>query len=238
MNALESARQTLIDAGIVLEHRGHGDMTRGHVAVRVPGHPGHFLMKPHGVGFAEITHANILTFDLDGAIVAGQGRPHSERFIQCEIFRARPDVQAVIHGHPPHAVAFSATGQTLRPLSQAAAPFFNALPCYRDTIQLIRSPEAGRGLAATLGPHRAVLMRAHGVVVAGASLAEAVVLCVQLEEAAKIQLLAMAAGLDDWDFPTQDIEPLQRNVLRPDQFDVNFSFLVRQARQALLRPAS
>jgi L-fuculose-phosphate aldolase len=238
MDALEIARQDLIDAGMVLEHRGHGDMTRGHVAIRVPGRPEHFIMKPHGVGFSEITHGNILTFDLDGEIVAGDGRPHSERFIQCEIFRARPDVAAVIHGHPPHAVAFTATGQKLRPLSQAAATFYNALPVYRDTIQLIRSPETGRGLAACLGPHRAVLMRAHGVVVAGGSLAEAVVLCVQLEEAARIQLLAMAAGMDDWEFPTQDVEPLQRNVLRPDQFGVNFAFLVRQARHALGRTAS
>lgn len=231
MSEIDTAKRALIDAGRILEHQGHGDMTRGHVSVRVPGRPEHFLMKAHSIGFDEITPDNILTFDLDGVLVAGTARPHSERFIHSEIFRARPDVNAVVHTHPTHTVALSAMAQAIRPLSQGGAVFAGALPVYTDTIDLIRTPEMGRSVAACLGPHPAVLMRGHGVAMAGASLEQAVVLCVMLEEAARIQLLASAAGADDWEFPAEDVARLKRNLMSPEQFDVNFAYLARKARK-------
>lgn len=235
MNEHDAAIQDLIDAGLVLEQQRHGDMTRGHVSVRVPGRPEWFLMKPHGIGFGEITRENLLTLDLDGERVAGAGRPHSERFIHSEIFRARPDIACVIHTHPVHSIAFAATGQRMRALSQVAATFHDALPVFAETIRLIRSPEAGRAVAACLGPHNAVLLRGHGVAMAGATVAEAVVLCVSLEEAARIQLLAAAAGLDGWEYPVEEIRAIQENFMRPAQFKVNFDYLVRQSRLALRR---
>ena len=233
MTEIAAARQSLIDAGLVLEHLGHGDMTRGHVSIRVPGKPEHFFMKPHSVGLGEITEANILTFDLESEIVAGTSRPHSERYIHSEIFRARPDVNAVIHTHPVHTVAFSATTQKMKALSQGGAVFKNAMPVYQDTINLIRSKETGRGVAQALGQHNVVVMRSHGIAMAGASVAEAVVLCVMLEEAARIQLLAVGGGLDAWEFPDADVASLRANLMRPDQFVVNFNYLVRMAKRAL-----
>jgi L-ribulose-5-phosphate 4-epimerase len=235
MTAIAEARQALIDAGLVLEYLGHGDMTRGHVSVRVPGSPELFFMKPHSVGFDEITEENILTFDIEGKVVAGTSRPHSERFIHSEILRARPDVNAVIHTHPLHTIAFSATGQSMRALNQGGAVFAGHLPVFTDTMDLIRSQETGAKLARCLGPHNAVLMRSHGVAMAGASLAEAVVLCVMLEEAARIQLQASALGLDGFEFPAEDVAKLRDNLLRHDQFEVNFQYLVRKARRALPR---
>ena len=233
MTEIATARQSLIDAGLVLEHLGHGDMTRGHVSIRVPGKAEHFFMKPHSVGLGEITDENILTFDLESEIVAGTSRPHSERYIHSEIFRARPDVNAVIHTHPVHTVAFSATTQKMKALNQGGAIFKNAMPVYQDTINLIRSKETGRGVAMALGPHNVVVMRHHGIAMAGASIAEAVVLCVMLEEAARIQLLAVGSGLDPWEFPDDDVASLRANLMRPDQFVVNFDYLVRMAKRAL-----
>ncbi len=222
-------RRTLIDAGLVLEHQGHGDMTRGHVSVRVPGG---FLMKPHSVGFDEITEDNILTIGPDGDVVAGTARRHSEVYIHSEIYRARPDINAVIHAHPTHIVALSATGRPLRPHSQGGAVFAGRLPEYDETMDLIRTPELGRGVAAALGPHGAVLMRSHGVTMTGASLPEAVVLAVMLEEAARVQLLAEAAGMNGPEFPPDDIERLRTKLMSPEQFVVNFDYLVRKARRA------
>src|SRR5580658_6871950 len=97
----EEAKQKLIDAGKILEMEGQADFTRGHVSVRVPDDPSLFFMKPHSVGFEEITMENILTIDLDGKVVAGPARRHSEVYIHSEIFRVRPDVQSIIHSHPP-----------------------------------------------------------------------------------------------------------------------------------------
>ncbi|MGZ5805424.1 MAG: class II aldolase/adducin family protein, partial [Xanthobacteraceae bacterium] len=79
----------LIWAGKVLVDAGQDDFTRGHISVRVPGEPYLFYMKPHSVGLDEITHDNILTIDLDGHVVAGHARRHSEVFIHSEIFRTR-----------------------------------------------------------------------------------------------------------------------------------------------------
>jgi ribulose-5-phosphate 4-epimerase/fuculose-1-phosphate aldolase len=231
MSAPADLRTTLIEAGLILEDQGHGDMTRGHVSARAPDRPEHFLMKPHSVGFDEITAENILTIDLDGNVVAGTAKRHSEVFIHTEIYRARPDVQAVVHTHPTHTTAFSATGRPMRPLSQGGAAFADALPVYADTINLIRSPELGLGVARALGPHRAVLLRSHGVVMAGASVQEAIVLCIMLEEAARIQLLAEAAGIDAPDFPADDVARLRDNLARPEQFAINFAYLARKARR-------
>lgn len=230
--AIDDAKRALIDAGLILHRQGHGDMTRGHVSIRVPGRPEHFLMKPHSVGFDEITPGNILTFDLDGVLVAGDARQHSERYIHSEIFRARPDVNAVVHTHPTHTVALSATGQKMRALSQGGALFADSLAVYTGTIDLIRSQEMGRSLAACLGQNLAVLLRHHGVAMTGTNVQQAVVLCVMLEEAARVQLLAMAAGTDGWEFPPEDVAKLRRNLMSPEQFIVNFDYLARQVRKA------
>lgn len=228
------ARQMLIEAGLVLEHQGFGDMTRGHVSVRVPGRPELFFMKPHSVGFGEITPENILTIGLDGEVVAGTARRHSEVYIHSEIFAARPDVAAVIHTHPTHTVAFSNTGRPMRAWSQGGAVFAGErLPVYADTIALIRTPAEGQGVARALGPHRAVLMRGHGVTTTGGTLPEAVTLNVMLEEAARVQLLADAAGADGPEYPPEDVARLREMLLRPDQAAVNFNYLVRRARAAL-----
>ena len=232
MDDVTAAQQALIEAGLILEHQGHGDMTRGHVSVRVPGRPEHFFMKAHSIGLGEITPDNILTVDMDGNVVAGAARRHSEVFIHTEIFRARPDVQAVIHSHPTHCVAFSTTGRAMRPISQGGAVFAGErLPVFAGTIRLIRTPEQGRAVAQALGPHRAVLMRGHGVTMTGGTLPEAVTLAIMLEEAARVQLLADAVGTDTPDYPAEDVAGLRDQLLRPDQAVVNFNYLVRLAQR-------
>lgn len=229
----DDIRTRLIVAGRILAAEGHGDFTRGHVSVRLPDDPGRFFMKPHSVGLDELTMENILIIDLDGNVVAGTARRHSEVYIHTEIFRARPDVVSVIHSHPPHCVALSATGRPLRCYSQPGALFSDGVGVYRDTIALIRSSELGRGVAAALGPHRAVLLKNHGVAVVGASLEEAVITAVMLETAARVQMIAEAAGHPAPEFPREDIDRLRHQIAQPEQFAINFAYLARRlARQA------
>jgi ribulose-5-phosphate 4-epimerase/fuculose-1-phosphate aldolase len=227
--AVIAAKRTLIEAGAILAYMGHGDMTRGHVSLRTPHDPSLFYMKPHSVGLDEITMDSVLTIDLDGKVVAGTARRHSEVFIHSEILRARSDVNAVIHTHATHTVAFSATGHVMRPVSQGGALFAERLPAYTDTINLIRTPEMGQGLAAALGPHKAVLLRNHGLAMTGRSLEEAVICCIMLEEACRVQLLAEAAGIDAEPFPESDIAKLRDNLLHPEQCTINFAYLARKA---------
>jgi L-ribulose-5-phosphate 4-epimerase len=224
----EEIKQKLIDAGKILEMEGQADFTRGHVSVRLPDDPSLFFMKPHSVGFEEITMENILTIDIEGRVVAGTARRHSEVYIHSEIYRVRPDVQAVIHSHPPYAVALSASGRPMRALSQPSTVFYEALPVFNETIDLIRTKAMGQGVAEALGPHRAVLLKNHGVVTAGSTIDECVGVALMLETAAMVQMIAEAAGATAPEFPREQILALQYNLTRPDQFEVNFEYLRRK----------
>ncbi|WP_433706413.1 class II aldolase/adducin family protein [Paraburkholderia sacchari] len=229
--ALEEMQQKLIDAGLILETNGQGDFTRGHVSVRIPGDPSQFIMKPHSYGFDEITPENIVVCDLGGEKIGGGGRRHSEVFIHSEIYKARPDITSVIHTHPIHAVALSATGKSLKMISQPACTFADGVPYYTDTVNLIRTQDMGRGVAQALGNSKAVLMRNHGVAVAGRTIEEAVILALALDEACQIQLLAEAAGGEGEVFPDEDVQRLHDQVTRPEQFTINFDYLRRKVKR-------
>ena len=104
-------KQQMVMAGKVLVAEGHDDFTRGHISMRLPDNPKLFFMKPHSMGLDEITMDNILTIDLEGNVVAGTARRHSEVYIHSEILKVRPDVNCVIHTHPTYSMALSATGR-------------------------------------------------------------------------------------------------------------------------------
>jgi L-fuculose-phosphate aldolase len=225
---LDDLKTKMIDAGKVLVAEGQDDFTRGHISVRLPDSPSLFLMKPHSFGLDEITKENILTIDLEGEVVAGTSRRHSEVFIHSEIYKVRPDVQCVLHTHPPYSIALSSVDRPLRCYSQGGALFYKSLGRYEGTINLIRSKEMGAGVARDLGPHRAVLLKNHGVVVTAKAIEELVISTIMLEDAAKIQLIAEAAGECSPEFPEPDIRKLQSDISQPDQFAVNFDYLVRR----------
>jgi ribulose-5-phosphate 4-epimerase/fuculose-1-phosphate aldolase len=225
----DEAKHKLIAAGRILDAAGQGDLTRGHVSMRMPGDETHFFIKPHSFGLDELTPDNIVICNLAGEKVGGGGRRHSEVYIHCEIYKLRPDVMSVIHTHPTHAVAFSATGRSLRPISQPAVAFADGLPYFTDTIDLIRTPDKGAGVARALGRHKAVLMRNHGVAVVGATVEESTILALMLENACQIQLLAEAGGGIGEEFSAQAVERLHRDITRPEQYTINFEYLSRRS---------
>ncbi len=224
-------KEAMIWAGKVLVAEGQDDFTRGHISFRLPDDPSLFFMKPHSVGLDEITHDNILTIDLGGNVVAGTARRHSEVYIHSEIFKARADVHCVLHTHPPYSIALSASKRPLTAYSQPGALFHNSLGIYEDTINLIRTADMGAGVAKALGPHRAVLLKNHGAVTVGATIAETVVGMIMLENAAMIQMIAEAAGEPRPQFPDADIAKLKHDISRAEQFEINFEYLVRRARR-------
>jgi len=227
----DDIKQKLILAGKVLVIQGQDDFTRGHISMRLPDNPSLFFMKPHSVGLDEITMDNILTIDLEGNVVAGAARRHSEVYIHSEIFKARPDVNSILHTHPTYSIALSATGRPIKAYSQPGALFFDAVGVYADTINLIRTHAMGAGVAKALGPHTAVLLKNHGVVVASATIEEVVIRTIMLENAATIQMIVEAAGKAAPEFPRADIEKLKHDISRPEQFAINFDYLVRRVQR-------
>lgn len=229
--AHEELKEKLIWAGKVLVDQGQDDFTRGHISVRVPGNPSLFYMKPHSVGLDEITMDNILTIDLNGEVVAGGARRHSEVYIHSEILKARPDLNCVLHTHPTYAIALSATGRPLRCYSQPSALFHDSLGYYDDTINLIRSKEMGAGVARALASNRGVLLKNHGVVVTGETIEEMVIGTIMLENAAMIQMITEASGTPAPEFARAELDKARYDISRPEQFTINFDYLVRRAKR-------
>ena len=190
--SVASLKEDLVVANRVLFDRAFLD-TAGHVSVRLG--PGRFLMAWRRAPELVVVD-DILEFDLEGNAPDAGGRPVAlERFIHSEIYRARPDVRAVVHGHTPSLVMFSSSNVPLRPLFAGAAFIGESVPAFKngDAGGGINNAELGRKLVQTLGQGSAVLMRGHGVVVAAPSLVALIQRAINLDTNAQLvaQLLSM-----------------------------------------------
>ncbi|MBI4528259.1 MAG: class II aldolase/adducin family protein [Deltaproteobacteria bacterium] len=194
---LNELREKVAYACRILAREGHQDNILGHVSARVENQE-KILIKPSGFGLEEIEARDLIVCDFEGRKLEGEAGVHLEIFIHTEIYKVRPDVNCVIHTHPPFATAFGSLGQTFRPISYEGAIFSSRLPLFESTTALIRTPELGAELAKTLQDGRAVLMRNHGVTVVGSSVEEATLFGVFLEKAVRAQLLASASGEPSW----------------------------------------
>lgn len=200
---LPAADRALVDklvmANRILYRQGIVDGF-GHVSVRHDRSSAHFLLA-RNMAPGLVRREDILTFDLDGDALDAQGRRvYLERFIHAEIYRARADVQAVVHSHSPGVIPLGVTRQALRPvyhmcgfLGEGAAAF-EIRDVAGDTDMLISNGPLGAALAAALGTRCAVLMRGHGSTVVGSSLEQAVYRAIYVEINARLQLQAMQIG--------------------------------------------
>jgi HCOMODA/2-hydroxy-3-carboxy-muconic semialdehyde decarboxylase len=172
----------------------------GHVSVRHDRDPSRYLMS-RALAPELVTAEDILEHDLDSVAVDGRGRSlYLERFIHGEIYRARPDVQAIVHHHSPSVIPFGVSDQPLRPIYHmaaflgAATPVFEIRKVRGMTDLLVRDAALGRALAQTLGQHTAALLRGHGAVVVGPTIPHAVARSVYMELNARLQQQAIALG--------------------------------------------
>src|SRR5215510_8200590 len=164
--------EDLVAANRILADQGVLDGF-GHVSMRHPANPANLLMS-RSLAPALTTAADILEYDADCNAVDDRGRASFlERFIHCEIYRARPDVKSVIHTHSPGVVPFAASTVPLRPMYHVAGFLAAGVPVFEIrnvagmTNMLIANATLGKALAETLGDKAVVLMRGHGNVVVG-----------------------------------------------------------------------
>jgi ribulose-5-phosphate 4-epimerase/fuculose-1-phosphate aldolase len=180
----------------------------GHVSARIPG-TDTFIFPPR-MSPALVRADNLLELDVEGNQLSGDGRPNTEFWIHARIYKARPDVQAICHVHPPSCVVLSSLGETIRPLHASGAIFRNDVQVF-DRISLIRTRELGDAVASTLGGHGAMLLRGHGVNVADKDVRRVCVMTLWMEEAANYQLRAMAAGKPRY-FTAEELETIYPQV--------------------------
>ena len=169
----------------------------GHVSLRSPRNPQRYYLA-RSLAPELVTLDDLIEYDLDSRPLDDRGRESMrERFIHGEIFKTRPEVMAVVHNHSPSVVPFSVTGVPMRALFHMASFVADGLPNFeiRDVLPgsdlLVKTPDLGKALAATLGSKPAALMRGHGSVVVGENLPRAVGRSIYLELSARLQMQAM-----------------------------------------------
>jgi ribulose-5-phosphate 4-epimerase/fuculose-1-phosphate aldolase len=172
----------------------------GHVSVRDPRDPNHYLMS-RSLAPALVVAADIMEYDLDSNPVDARGRTsYKERFIHGEIYKARPDVMAIIHSHSPTIVPFSVSKVPLRAILHnagflgAGPPVFDIRDVADATTLLVETPEFGRALARTLGSGDVVLMRGHGDTVVAENVRLATYMAIYAEIDARELAVALALG--------------------------------------------
>lgn len=221
--------RTLVSLGCrVLDLMGQSDLAWGHVSVRDPDGRGVWI-KARGVGFDEVTPADVVLVDRAGRVLEGTGGVHAEYPIHTEVLAARPDVTAVVHTHAEAAVAFSATDLELRPLGHEGALFSPPPPPrFTATTNLVTTPELGAAVAETLGDHRALLLVNHGIVTVGEDLPSAVLAAGFLEKACRVQLTAAATGRPLCWSPDEEARAKRASVFSPAQIAGAWRYLVRR----------
>jgi ribulose-5-phosphate 4-epimerase/fuculose-1-phosphate aldolase len=198
---MEAVASALVNANRILAHQAVLDAF-GHVSVRHPTLTGHFLIS-RSMPPAAVTAADVMVLREDGEPTGHDSRrPFLERFIHCAIYRARPDVGAVVHSHSPEVIPFGVVREApLRPIFHMAGFIGEAAPVFeiRDTggdatDMLIRTPALGAALALSLGGSPVVLMRGHGSTCVGEDLKQAVFRAVYLAVNARVQMQASQLG--------------------------------------------
>ena len=167
----------------------------GHVSARSDQRPDRFIMS-RSLAPALVTAADLVEHDADSEALGDKRKGFIERYIHGEIYRARPEVMAVVHSHSPSVIPFGVTRTRLRPIYHMGsflwpgAPVFDIRKEKTDNDLLIRDIPLGRALAGSLGKCNCVLMRGHGMTVIGDSVPEAVFRAIYTEMNARLQLQA------------------------------------------------
>ncbi|MGE8670477.1 MAG: class II aldolase/adducin family protein [Achromobacter mucicolens] len=193
-----SVRDELAALYRLVAHFRMTDLIDTHISARVPGTKAHFLINRYGVLFHEMRPQDLVKIDLDGNPVdpgdADSQLVNAAGFtIHSAVHAARHDLACVVHTHTADGIAVACQRDGLLPITQHALRFYNRLG-YHDYQGIALDLEERESLVASLGPHKAMILRNHGLLAAGSSVAEAFVNIYYLERACQAQVKAQSAG--------------------------------------------
>ena len=180
-------------ASRILAMHGYEDLTLGHVSARSADDRTIYI-KRKGVALGEVTPADVIAVELDADHDNVPEGMHLETVLHTEVYKRRPDVRSVVHGHPPHATAFGATDAEFAYLTHDSVLFVDGISTYDGVPDLIMDQRQGALVAEALGQGSALLLRNHGVLVAERDLQWAVLASVLLERAVRLQMIASTLG--------------------------------------------
>ncbi|SPA54698.1 aldolase [Cupriavidus taiwanensis] len=213
----------------MLALEGHSRTLAGQITVRSTDDT--FLTTPLAVGFDEVHTSQILRIDESINVIQGSGAANPAIRFHLWIYRARPDVNCIIHTHPPYVSALSMTGRRLRVAHMDATPFADDCGFLAEWPGLPIADSEGKIIATALGKNRSVLLAHHGFLCATGSIEESAYLSMLIENAAQLQLLAESTG------SIAELDPgLAREshdfLLRPEIVRASFAMFGRRALRA------
>lgn len=186
-------RQKLALTCRILFEGGHDSGLAGQITCRAE-RAGTYYTQRLGLGFDEISAGNLILVDEDLNLVEGAGMANPANRFHSWLYRERPDVNCIIHTHPLHIAALSMLEVPLEISHMDVCPLYDDVAFLKDWPGVPVGNEEGEIISKAIGDKKAILLSHHGQLVAGATIEEACVLGMLIERAAKMQLLAMAAG--------------------------------------------
>ncbi|NBA96053.1 aldolase [Pseudomonas sp. R5(2019)] len=194
--AIRLARIDLAACFRMAARLGMGEGICNHFSFVLPEHPELFLVNPFGLAFAEVTASSLLICDYHGRVVVGEGKPEATAFfIHAQLHRLNPRATAAFHTHMPNATALCMLeGDPLVWAGQTSLKFYERLAVDEDYNGLALDFAEGERIARAAGTADVVLLKNHGPLVLGPSIAEAWDDLYYLERAAQVQLKAMSSG--------------------------------------------
>ena len=177
----------------ILAAQGHESALAGQITARAD-QPGTYWMLSFGLGFDEAQKSNIVRVDDDLNMVEGEGMPNPANRFHLWIYRHRPEINAIIHTHPPHVSALSMLGVPLKAAHMDTSMFYEDCAWLPEYPGVPIGDEEGRLISEALGTKRSILLANHGQLAACKTIEEATMLGIFIERAANMQLMASAAG--------------------------------------------
>ncbi len=211
-------KQQLVDCIRMLERADYIDHN-GHCSMRRDA--GSLYINSGASIRSSLTTDDIVAIDLDGYQLEGEARPPLEYHIHSEIYRARPDINAVAHTHPKWSTFLTMTGHGLRPVY--AQGVLVADSQLLDTPMSVNTKEMGERLAAALADKHTVLLKAHGVVAAGTDMLECFALAAYVEENAQRQYMAIQIGTP-YEFSEQEQHACIEKLWKPGLFQKTWDY--------------
>lgn len=221
-----SLPETLALTCRILFDGGHDSGLAGQITGRAE--PGRFYTQRLGLGFDEIAPSNLIKVDEDLQVIEGQGIPNPANRFHTWIYRARPEINCIIHTHPPYVSALSMLEVPLVPSHMDTSPLFDDCAFLEKWPGVPVGNEEGEIISAALGDKRAILLAHHGQLVVGKTVEEACMLALLMERAARLQLLAMAAG-EIKPLPSVLANEAHDWVSTPKRDSVTFAYYARRA---------
>lgn len=188
-------RVQLAAAYRIIDHMGWSELIWTHTTVRVPGPEHHFLINPYGLRFDEVRASNLVKVDLHGNVIGDQSQEINPAgfVIHSAIHMARKDVQCIMHTHTVAGMAVAALKCGLLPISMYALGYYERV-AYHDFEGPSLDLEERQRLSSNLGDKNVLILRTHGLLTCGQTIAQAFVRMFRLERACQVQLAAQATG--------------------------------------------